>query len=352
MRIALDAMGTDRHPAVEVEGAVLALRDFADDFAIVLVGDAERIRDELARWPDAPASRIEVVHATEIIHPGEPAATVVRRKPDSSIAIGLTLQRDRHVDAFVSAGSTGAVMAASLFLLRPLAGVDRPAVATVLPTSVQPSLLIDAGANVDCKPAQLMQFARLGAIYVEDVWQRPHPRVGLLNIGEEPEKGDELTVEAHRLLRQSDLNFVGNVEGRDIIKGICDVLVADGFVGNVLLKFYESVTGFMHGLLSAELAESHAALDLDKLFQVFDYTEYGGAPLLGVNGISIICHGGSPPRAIRNALRVARQAVETKMLGHMQRDVAQASAAQRSTDDALATRDAGWSRSTARSEGA
>lgn len=344
MRIALDAMGTDRHPAVEVEGAVQALRDLDDDVGVVLVGDAERIRAELARWPDAPGDRIEIVHATETVHPEEGvAATVVRRKPDSSIVVGLTLQREGKADAFVSAGSTGAVMAASLFLLRALPGVDRPAVATVLPTSVQPSLLIDAGANVDCRPTHLLQFARLGAIYVEDVWRRPRPRVGLLNIGEEAVKGNELTIEAYGLLQASGLNFIGNVEGRDIIKAECDVLVTDGFVGNVLLKFYESVTGFMHAILRAELETSSASLDLDRVFRVFDYTEYGGAPLLGVNGISIVCHGGSPPRAIRNAIRVARQAVATKMLGHIRRDVAGAD-----DDDvgeeALAAREAGWSR--------
>ena len=320
MRIALDAMGTDRHPAVEVEGAVLALRDLPEDFELLLIGDAERVGVELDRYVDAPRHRIEVVHAPDVIRPGEGAATAVRRKPKSSIVLGLTMQREGAADAFVSAGSTGAVMAASLFLLGPLRGVDRPAVATILPTAVQPCLLIDSGANVDCKPTQLLQFARLGGIYVEDVWRRPSPRIGLLNIGEEPEKGDEVSVETHRLLRESDLNFIGNVEGRDIIRGVCDVLVTDGFTGNVLLKFYESVTGFMHGLLGAELAKAQVSLNLDALFRVFDYTEYGGAPLLGVNGVSIICHGGSPPRAIRNALRVARQAVETKMVGHIEQD--------------------------------
>jgi glycerol-3-phosphate acyltransferase PlsX len=342
VRIALDAMGTDRHPAVEVEGAVQALRDFPDDFGILLVGDAARIDAEVARWPDAPRERLEVVHAPETIQPGEPGALAVRRKPRSSIVVGLTLQREGKADAFVSAGSTGAVMAASLIHLRPVPGVDRPAVATVLPTSTQPCLLIDAGANVDCRPSHLVQFARLGSIYVEDVWRRPRPRVGLLNIGEEPEKGDELTVEAHRLLRESGLHFVGNVEGRDIIRGVCDVLVADGFVGNVLLKFYESVTGFMHGILRAELAESEADVDLDELFRVFDYTEYGGAPLLGVNGVTIICHGGSPPRAIRNALRVARQAVETKLLGHIRREVGALDPGAAGDDAALAGRDAAW----------
>lgn len=322
MRIALDAMGTDQHPAVEVEGALQAMRELPGDFTILLVGDRERIEAELARAGAAASTRLAVIHAPDCIEPGEPAVTAVRRKPDSSIVVGLKLQREGKADAFVSAGSTGAVMAASLFHLRALPGVDRPAIATILPTAVQPLLLLDSGANVDCKPHHLVQFARLGSIYVEDVWQRAQPRVGLLNIGEEPEKGDELTVEAHRLLAESDLNFVGNIEGRDVIRGSCDVLVADGFVGNVLLKFYESIAGFVHGLLRAEIADEHASLDLDKVFRVFDYTEYGGAPLLGVNGISIICHGGSPPRAIRNAIRVAVQAIDARMLGHIERAIA------------------------------
>jgi glycerol-3-phosphate acyltransferase PlsX len=349
VRIALDAMGTDRHPAVEVEGAVHALRELPPDFEIVLVGDRARIAEELRRWPDLPAERVEILHAPDTIKPGEAAVSAVRRKPKSSIVVGLSLQRERRADGFVSAGSTGAVMAASLFLLRPLPGVDRPAIATILPTSVQPCLLIDAGANVDCKPAHLLQFARLGAIYVEDVWRRPTPRVGLLNIGEEPEKGNEVSAEAHRLLRSSEMNFVGNVEGRDIIKGSCDVLVTDGFAGNVLLKFYESVMGFMHGLLSAELERTGAQLDLDELFRVFDYTEYGGAPLLGVNGITIICHGGSPPRAIKNAVRVARQAIETKMLGHIERMMAERGSAVE--PDAAVGAGEPWSAGAARSEG-
>ena len=335
MRIALDAMGTDRHPAVEVEGAVQALRDLPGDFEILLIGDRERIVAELEHWPDAPRARIDVIDAPDVIRPGEAAASAVRRKPKSSIVVGLKMQREGAADAFVSAGSTGAVMAASLFLLGSLRGIDRPAIATILPTASLPCLLIDSGANVDCRPSHLLQFARLGGIYVEDVWRRARPRVGLLNIGEEPEKGNELSIEAHRMLRESDLNFVGNIEGRDIIRGVCDVLVTDGFAGNVLLKFYEAVTGFMHGLLGAELSNAQIALDLDALFRAFDYTEYGGAPLLGVNGVSIICHGGSPPRAIRNALRVARQAVETKMVGHIERD-AQAHGVAASIDQALA----------------
>jgi phosphate acyltransferase len=321
-------MGTDRHPAVEVEGAVQALRELPGDVELLLVGDRARIETELARH-DHDASRLRVIHAPDRIEPGEPAVSAARRKPTSSIVVGLKLQKSGEADAFVSAGSTGAVMAASVFHFRPIPGVDRPAVGTILPTTVQPSLLIDAGANVDCRPHQLLQFARLGSIYVEDVWQRPNPRVGLLNIGEEPEKGDELTVETYRLLSESDLNFVGNIEGRDVIRGTCDVLVADGFVGNVLLKFYESIMAFMHGMLTTELAQNPAAsLDIDRLFAGFDYTDYGGAPLLGVNGVTIICHGGSPPRAVSSAIRMARQCVEMGVVGHIARAVAPAPTAE------------------------
>jgi phosphate acyltransferase len=343
VRIALDAMGTDRHPGTEVLGAVQALRELAGDFELLLVGDAAKIEAELAAVGAGQSDRLQIVHAAQRINPGEAAVTAVRRKRDSSIVVGLRLQQEGQADAFVSAGSTGAVMAASLLLLRPLAGVDRPTVATILPTMAQPLLLVDAGANVDCRPQQLLQFARLGAIYVEDVWLRPNPRVGLLNIGEEPEKGDELAVETFKLLAASALNFVGNVEGRDVIRSTCDVLVADGFVGNVLLKFYESVTGFIHGMLRQELERSGARIDLREMFRNFDYTEYGGAPLLGVDGVTIICHGGSPPNAIANAIRVAIQAVETRMVQHIE-DAVQADGAAR--DPA-----GGWPRERAKSEG-
>ncbi|HEX7051325.1 MAG TPA: phosphate acyltransferase PlsX [Longimicrobiales bacterium] len=321
MRIALDAMGTDRYPAVEVEGAVQALREIPGDFELILVGDRERIEAELCAAGEVPRERLRVLHAGQRIEPGEAPASSVRRKTDSSIVTGLTLVKDGGADAFVSAGSTGAVMAASLFLLRPLPGVDRPAVATVLPTAADPVVMLDAGANVDSKPVHLLQFAHLGAIYARDILRRPVPRVGLLNIGEESEKGNELAVEAHHLLEKSPLHFIGNVEGRDIIRGVCDVLVTDGFVGNVLLKFYESVAGFFLELLKREVAASGAHLDLGEVRRVLDYTEYGGAPLLGVNGISIICHGGSPPRAVKNAIGVAIRAIETHLVGHARNEL-------------------------------
>jgi glycerol-3-phosphate acyltransferase PlsX len=322
MRIVLDAMGTDGHPATEVQGAVQALRELPGDFELILVGDQPAIEAELSREPEFPRDRLQVLHTSQIILPSDSAATAVRRKPDSSIVKGLQLQKADKADAFISAGSTGAVMAASLFLLRPIPSVDRPAVSTIFPTAGAPTLLIDAGANVDCKPHHLLQFARLGSVYAQDVLNCETPRVGLLNIGEEPEKGDELAVAAHALLAESDLHFIGNVEGRDIVKGMCDVLVTDGFAGNVLLKFYESVAGFMFGMLRRELKAAGAQVDLDKLFHHFDYTEHGGAPLLGLNGISIICHGGSPPRAIRNAVRAALQSGERDLVGHMKREMA------------------------------
>jgi phosphate acyltransferase len=321
LRIAIDAMGTDRHPAVEVEGAVAALGQLPDDFRVVLVGDRDRIAPELFRLRTEEGERLTIVHATDRIEPGEPPATAVRRKPDSSIVVGLNLQKSGEADAFVSAGSTGAVMAASLFILRPLPGVDRPAVATMLPTSIGPMVMLDAGANVDCRPAHLVQFARLGAVYARDVLGREQPRVGLLNIGEEPEKGNELAVESYRRLQETDLTFIGNVEGRQIIEGVCDVLVTDGFVGNVLLKFYESVAGFVFGLLRQEITGDGSDAKIGRVSRMLDYAEYGGAPLLGVNGISIICHGGSTPRAITNAIMAAVTASDAHMIGHMRHEV-------------------------------
>jgi glycerol-3-phosphate acyltransferase PlsX len=201
--------------------------------------------------------------------------------------------------------------------------VDRPAIGTVLPTSNQPTLLLDAGANVDCKPQHLLQFAHLGSIYAQDLLGVENPRVGLLNIGEEPEKGNELAVESFKLLKGSNLNFIGNIEGREIIRGGCDVLVCDGFDGNLILKFYESVAEFIIGLLRREM-EAHrvSELHLNEIFRFLDYEEYGGAPLLGVNGVSIIMHGSSSPKAISNALEVAARAVESSMLSDMAGEVA------------------------------
>lgn len=314
-------MGTDDAPATEVAGAVRALEDLPPDTLVVLVGDRDVVSAELDRHGDFDRDRITLIHASDRILPEESPVAAVRRKRESSIVVGLELQKSGEIDAFVSAGSTGAVMAASLFRLRPLPGVDRPAIGTVLPTAAGPALMLDAGANVDCKPSQLVQFAHLGKIYAQDLMGVPDPRIGLLNIGEEPEKGNDVSVETHSLLVSSGLNFIGNVEGRDIIRGACDVLVCDGFVGNILLKFYESVAEFTIGLLRKELSGSHGDLNLDEVFRVLDYSEYGGAPLLGVNGVTVICHGQSNTKAIRNALGVAAQAVSKGMVGHIAREL-------------------------------
>ncbi len=321
MRIAVDAMGGDHAPAVPVQGAVEALDQLEGDFEIALVGDPDAIRREL-HVHRYGSDRLEIVPAREVIAMDDPPAASVRRKPDSSIVRGVQLQESGEADAFISAGSTGAILAASIFVLGTLPGVSRPAIGALLPTAADhPTLMLDAGANVDCKPHRLVQFAHLGHIYVRVLEARESPCIGLLNIGSEREKGNELTLEAFRLLEETDLNFLGNVEGRDIITGKCDVIVCDGFTGNVVLKFYESVAGYMAQLISRNAAETGANIDLQSICRVLDYTEFGGAPLLGINGVTIICHGDTPPRAIRNAVRVALKSVESGMVNHLTREL-------------------------------
>ena len=328
MRVAIDAMGGDHAPGVPVQGAVEALDQIEGDFEIALVGDPEAIGVELRSY-NYPEKRLEIIAARQVIAMSDPPAASVRRKPDSSLVRGVRLQESGEADAFISAGSTGAILAASLFVLGSLPGVDRPAIGALLPTSAdQPTLMLDGGANVDCKPHQLVQFAHLGHIYIQDLEGRDSPRVGLLNIGQEPGKGTEVTVETHRLLETSGLNFVGNVEGRDLITGEHDVIVCDGFVGNIVLKFYESVAGYMAQLVSRNVAGADVDIDLQSICRVLDYTEYGGAPLLGVNGVTIICHGDTPARAIRNAVRVAIKSVESRMVEHLTRELSQLAAAQ------------------------
>jgi glycerol-3-phosphate acyltransferase PlsX len=242
-------------------------------------------------------------------------SAVVRGKPNSSMAVGLRLQTEGQSDAFVSAGSTGAQMAASMVILRLHATLKRPAIVTLFPSARKTVAVLDSGANVDCSSDELMQFARLGAVYAECVLRRPNPAVGLLSIGEEPEKGNAVTKETHQLLRDSGLNFIGNVEGRDLPAGgtehqPVDVVVCDGFVGNIILKFYEGVAPLMiETLRKAGVSREQLEAGLKHL----DYSEHGGAPLLGVKGVSIIAHGKSSPRAIKNALKVAAQAVTSGM---------------------------------------
>ena len=326
-RIAVDAMGGDHAPAATIAGALLALSDSTVDVQIQLVGQESVILSELAKQggvPEANAARLEIVPATQVIEMNDKPSAAVRGKRDSSMVIGLKLQADGKSDAFVSAGNTGAQMAASTIVLRLHEGLTRPAIATLFPTDRgAPIVLLDAGANVDCSPLELLQFARLGAVYAEDILGRPRPAIGLLSIGEEPEKGSLAVKEAHPLLLASGLNFVGNVEGGDLphgatARGPLDVVVCDGFAGNTVLKFYEAVAPMIFGLLLKHGAPKSA---VDAVAHMFDYAQYGGAPLLGVRGVSIICHGKSLPEAIKNAIQVAALAVQHGMSAHIGRSL-------------------------------
>jgi phosphate acyltransferase len=328
-RIALDAMGGDFAPQATVAGALLALSELDSAHSIQLVGRTAVITEQLGfLLEDAQflalreqRERIVIVDAPDVIEMTDKPGAAVRGKPNSSMIIGLKLQADGQSDAFVSAGNTGAQMAASMVVLKLHAGLKRPAIATVFPTARNPVVVLDSGANVDCGADELVQFARLGAVYAEDILGREHPAIGLLSIGEEPEKGNAAVKEANQLLQAAGLNFIGNVEGRDLPNGACDrgpidVVVCDGFVGNVVLKFYEAIAPFIIRLLKQSGLDERTMMSALKQL---DYSEHGGAPLLGVNGVSIISHGKSSPRAIMNAVKVAVQAVETRMDEHIGR---------------------------------
>jgi phosphate acyltransferase len=335
IRVAVDAMGGDHAPQAEIAGALEALAAFPDKFLIQLVGRSDVIAAELAKHPEADRSSLEIHEAVEVIGMAEKPLAAVRKKRKSSIVVGLTMQAEGRSDAFVSAGNTGAILAASTILLGLHDGVERATVATLFPTASQPVLVLDGGANVDCSARELVGFAYLGSVYMRDVQRRPSPTVGLLNVGEEDEKGNAITREAHALLKQSPrLHYIGNVEGRDIVAGHhkygeVDVVVCDGFVGNVVLKFYESVGRLIIGLIKQRVPDLLARPELKDLFRVLDYSTYGGAPLLGVKGVAIICHGASPSNAIKNAIRVAVQSVEADLSKHIGAEFAQREAAAR-----------------------
>jgi phosphate acyltransferase len=296
IRVAVDAMGGDNAPQAEIAGALQALTSLPGGFVIQLVGRPEVVTAELAKYPNADRSRLEIHEAAEVIGMAEKPLAAVRSKRKSSIVVGLGLQKAGSSDAFVSAGNTGALLAASTLLLGLHDGVERATVATLFPTSSQPVLVLDGGANLDCSPRELVGFAYLGTVYMRDVLRRPSPTVGLLNVGEEEEKGNAISREAHALLRRSSrLHYIGNIEGRDIVAGhhkygVVDVVVCP---------------------------------EIKDLFRFLDYSEYGGAPLLGVKGISIICHGASTANAIKNAIRVAVQSVEVDLSRHIGAEFAQ-----------------------------
>jgi glycerol-3-phosphate acyltransferase PlsX len=327
--IALDAMGSDKAPRPEVDGALQAARQYG--VRVLLVGREPQIRAELARHTLISELPVEIVHASEVIGMGDKAAQAVRTKRDSSIRVGLRLVRDGRAAGFVTAGNTGAAMATAKMVLGALPGVDRPSLAAVFPTVPgTAAILLDVGANVDCKPDNLAQFAVMGEIYCRQMLGVGRPRVGLLSIGEEETKGNELTREAFQLLKLLPLNFVGNVEGRDLYNGKVDVIVADGFVGNVALKTSEGVATLVRYALKESLRATitrqvgyllsrSAFADFKKRF---DYSEYGGAPLLGVKGACIITHGSSNANAIKNAIRVAAEFAQRNINSAIEKELA------------------------------
>lgn len=317
-RVAVDAFGGDYAPEQIVEGALRAAE--MDGISVILTGNETRLKALLNGKPGS--DRIEIEHAPEVIQMDEEPVDAVRKKTQSSLVTAARLVKEGRAEALVSAGSTGATMAASLFTIRRIKGVERPAITSLMPTLSGMALVVDVGANVDCRPNQLFQFAQMGSIYAEHVLKIHEPRVGLLNIGHEPSKGNHLIKEVYPLLQEAPINFVGNIEGRDISRGDCDVVVCDGFVGNVVLKFAEGLADALFGMMKEEFTRSipsvAGALLLKPAFRRIkkkvDYTEYGGAPLLGVNGVVIIAHGGSNAKAIHNAIRVAKQGAEQNIV--------------------------------------
>jgi glycerol-3-phosphate acyltransferase PlsX len=329
MKIAVDAMGGDIGPPVTVEGAVEAVR--VHGLEVILVGDKAAVERELGRHRAGDLA-ITVRHASQVVEMGESPSHALRRKRDSSLRVAAELVRDGEAAAFVSAGNTGAAMAIAMFTLGVLPGVDRPAIAVVLPNLKGRTVLLDAGANVDPKPKHLVQYALMGDQYARRILGVSAPRVGLLSVGEEEGKGNELVREVFKTLEGAPLGFAGNVEGRDIYNGSVDVVVTDGFTGNVALKISESLADMIIHLIREELTRTLSAklgaLLVRPAFRRFwkrvDYNELGGAPLLGIDGACIISHGASPPRAVKNAIRVAAEWVRMDFNAHLSAALARA----------------------------
>jgi len=312
MIIALDAMGGDYAPDVNIEGAVEAVTELSD-IDVVLVGDESVISPRLAART-YPSERISVKHASEIVSMHDSPSFALRKKKDSSIAVAVDLVKAGRADAVVSAGHSGVAMAMSLVRLGKVKGVDRPAIGAIMPSLGDPFVLIDAGANVDCEPRNLLEFGFMGSTYCSIMFEKPSPKVALLSIGEEETKGNELTREAFKLFRDSSINFIGNIEGKDLFKGRADVVVCDGFAGNIALKLSEGLAEVILRMLKREIGSTWGGRmgyllmkpALGRFKKKTDYAEYGGAPLLGLNGTCIISHGRSTSKAIKNALATAR----------------------------------------------
>ncbi len=318
MKIVVDAMGGDHAPRVIVEGVVAAVREFGAQ--VILCGDEAKIAPFLKKEKYS-GDNIEIVHAPEVIDMCEPAANSVRRKRNSSIVVGLNLVKTGAAGAFFSAGNTGAVVCAATLELRLLPGIERPGIGIVTPALKGVSFIIDVGANIDPKPMHLLQYGIMADAYCRNILNKDNPSVGLLNIGEEEAKGTDFMREVHELLSKSRLNFIGNVEGKDLFSGKSDIIISDGFVGNVALKVSESAAEAMQTFLKRHLLSNIMGKiglffllpSLKRFKKDIDYAEYGGAPLLGVNGVVIIGHGRSNARAIKNAIRVANEEIERKV---------------------------------------
>jgi len=328
LRVALDVLGGDLAPIEQIKGALLAAEEFGVD--VILVGPPGVIETELSKYPRN--NRISVVEATDEITMGEDEVVkAVRTRRDASINVAMKLVKDGEADAMVSAGNTGAVMASGFFNLGRIPGVERPALSTLIPFNAGRVFLLDAGANADCRPSYLVQFAKMGAVYSREVVGVANPRVGLLNTGEESSKGNEITSEAYDLLKQSDLNFVGNIEGQNVHKGLCDVVVADGFTGNVALKVGEGMADYIlqqvRSVIRSSILYAPAAIllkpALRRALKSLQYEEYGGGNLLGINGIVVIAHGRSDAVAIKNALRVANASAASDLMLKMREIFAQ-----------------------------
>ncbi|HBR30096.1 MAG TPA: phosphate acyltransferase PlsX [Firmicutes bacterium] len=324
MRIAVDAMGGDYAPQQAVLGSVLAAKE--EKIASVLVGRSEEISRELAQYEDVPPDLITIKEAREVVEFNDQPAIAVRKKRDSSIVVANQLVKAGEADAVISAGSTGASMTASLFVLGRIPGISRPAIAIPLPTVKGVTVLLDAGANAENDPEDLVQFGVMGSIYASAVLGLAAPKVALLSIGEEETKGNKLVIDTHQLLKESGLDFMGNIEGKDLLMGAADVVVCDGFVGNIILKFAEGMATAIfqkmkEALLQSTLTKIGALAikpGLKQLKDSFDYSEYGGAPLLGVKGVSIISHGRSDAKAYKNAIKAAANGVRQDMIGKIQ----------------------------------
>jgi glycerol-3-phosphate acyltransferase PlsX len=324
--ILVDAMGGDNAPYEIVKGCMDAIEEH-DDFNILLVGDKNKINSILEE-KNFSNKRLDVFHTTEAITNEDSPVKAIKRKKDSSLVVGLEMIKEKKADVFLSAGNTGALMAGSKILLGMIEGVDRPALMSFLPTSKGLSVIVDAGANTMCKPVNLLQFGVMGSLYISEVFDVKNPKVGIVNVGAEENKGNDLVKSAYSMLKKANINFIGNIEGRQVLDGDADVLVCDGFVGNVLIKTLEGAAGYLFGSIKdifkknvlTNLAGALVKKELKKFKKHMDYTEYGGVPLLGVNGKVIKAHGSSNAKAIKNAVIRAKSYVKSNVLEQIRED--------------------------------